>query len=446
MKNKKKKRRALKLKKFQQAFRKMIADGKYTPERHEKLYQWCQASKLNWDKARRFVRKDAQAFLRRYAKTHSSDDVEQMRKRLLLEDMPPTTTLEAVLFTSLLLLFVWPASCFLYSMLMRMLITLLNIGSKYTAVAVYLGATVLSVVSTISLAWLFWQWKQQLVHTQQARAATASQSHVPSPKPSVVQTQPQSSTPDNSVDIRSQPDSHTPSQKPPVQTQHLSRTPAPPADKRPQQARATTQPRPQAPSQKPQHLSRTPAPPAGKRPQQARATTQPRPQAPSQKPQHLSSNSTLPVLDVRELKRFVSKLSPQDFEVWVMKILTFTGWKNVSVVGGYADRGVDGRGTYRGERCIVQCKHYKTRMVRAKEVREFVGTLYIQKAQRAIFVTSSSYSSQCYQEADGHPVELWNIDSLAHHISKTLTRQPSKPIPKNLLTGCIYYPKKPRRN
>ncbi len=170
--------------------------------------------------------------------------------------------------------------------------------------------------------------------------------------------------------------------------------------------------------------------------------TQPLISPPSQ-PVHLSQTpprDTTPVLNVRDLKRYVAKLSPTGFEHWVLQILTFTGWERVTMAGGAADRGVDLRGTYRGESCIVQCKHYQTRNVTPKEVRELIGTLHIQRVPRAILITSAAYTSQCYQEITGHPVELWDVDTLVHHIRETLTKEPQKPIPQNLMTSYLQHP------
>jgi HJR/Mrr/RecB family endonuclease len=156
--------------------------------------------------------------------------------------------------------------------------------------------------------------------------------------------------------------------------------------------------------------------------------------------QSSTPRDTTPVLNVRDLKRYVAKLSPTGFEHWVLQILTFTGWERVTMAGGAADRGVDLRGTYRGEPCIVQCKHYQTRNVTPREVRELIGTLHIQRVPRAILVTSGTYTSQCYQETAGHPVELWDIDTLVHHIRETLTKEPHKPIPQNLMTNYLQHP------
>lgn len=104
---------------------------------------------------------------------------------------------------------------------------------------------------------------------------------------------------------------------------------------------------------------------------------------------------------------WATQQSPEDFEIFTKVLLEASGWKNVIRVGGGGDQGVDLRGVYRGQRCIVQCKRYKDQVPPSK-VRELVGTLHIQKAKRAFLITTSRFTPQGYTEAQGHPIELWD--------------------------------------
>jgi len=75
--------------------------------------------------------------------------------------------------------------------------------------------------------------------------------------------------------------------------------------------------------------------------------------------------------------------------------------------GSTADGGVDLNVTYpTGERLIVQCKHWKSRHVGVKPLRELWGVLDDEKADGAIFVTSGSFSADALNFARGKRLEL----------------------------------------
>lgn len=136
------------------------------------------------------------------------------------------------------------------------------------------------------------------------------------------------------------------------------------------------------------------------------------PLPPSNKPK-IATHS----IHIEGLQLYTKTLSPRQFEHWVADRLTDIGWDQVKVSGGKADRGVDIRGVYDGKRCIVQCKHYPDRLVPPNEVRALVGTRTIQRAQRAYLITSGKFGYQCFAEVNGKPVELWDIETLAIHLS-----------------------------
>jgi hypothetical protein len=118
----------------------------------------------------------------------------------------------------------------------------------------------------------------------------------------------------------------------------------------------------------------------------------------------------------QSIKDSAAALDHEGFETWVAQMLVYLGWQNVQRVGGGRDRGVDIRGTFNGEKCIVQCKHYNGRLVPPNEVRALVGTLSIQKAKRGYLITSGRFGHQCFAEAHKRPVELWDLDTLAIHV------------------------------
>lgn len=110
-------------------------------------------------------------------------------------------------------------------------------------------------------------------------------------------------------------------------------------------------------------------------------------------------------------------LTPDQFEERVKLLLADLGWTQLERRGGRGDRGVDLVGTYQGHRYVVQCKRY-SRKVTPAQVRELVGAMQIQKADRALLVTTSGYTAQGYEEAREQRVELWDGASLSEQITR----------------------------
>lgn len=74
---------------------------------------------------------------------------------------------------------------------------------------------------------------------------------------------------------------------------------------------------------------------------------------------------------------------------------------------GGADGGVDLVLTRPGERCLVQCKNWRTQSVGVKVVREMAGLLLNASSDtRVIIVTSSSFTPDARDFALGKPIEL----------------------------------------
>ncbi len=122
-------------------------------------------------------------------------------------------------------------------------------------------------------------------------------------------------------------------------------------------------------------------------------------------------------------------LSPSEFEQRVALLLEDLGWKKVTVRGGSGDRGVDITAERDGLRFIIQCKRY-TKPVGPKYVRDLVGALQIQQADRAILVATSAFTRQSQLEARGQAVELWDDRILLQRIDEAerlrATQQPQR--------------------
>jgi len=125
------------------------------------------------------------------------------------------------------------------------------------------------------------------------------------------------------------------------------------------------------------------------------------------------------LIDLRILRlrrRQLLELSPSEFEQRVALLLEDLGWKNVVIRGGSGDRGVDITAERDGLRYLVQCKRY-SKSVGPSYVRDLVGALHIQGADRAILVATSSFTPQSRLEARGQAVELWDDKILLQRLS-----------------------------
>ncbi|MGB9752230.1 MAG: restriction endonuclease [Roseiflexus castenholzii] len=117
------------------------------------------------------------------------------------------------------------------------------------------------------------------------------------------------------------------------------------------------------------------------------------------------------------LRKALLTLTPSEFEERVLLLLKDLGWTNLRLRGGSGDRGVDLEGEFQGQRYIVQCKRY-SKAVPPSMVRDLAGALHIQRADRALLVTTSSFTRQGYEEARNQPIELWDGDILARKIKE----------------------------
>jgi restriction system protein len=97
--------------------------------------------------------------------------------------------------------------------------------------------------------------------------------------------------------------------------------------------------------------------------------------------------------------------------------------------GPMADGGVDLNLTYpTGDRLIVQCKHWKTRHVGVKPLRELWGVLDDVKADGAIFVTSGSFTADALAFARGKQLELIDGPKLRGMMAEAKRTQSAVPV------------------
>lgn len=142
----------------------------------------------------------------------------------------------------------------------------------------------------------------------------------------------------------------------------------------------------------------------------------------------------------RLMHRDLMQLSPAQFEERVKLLLADLGWTRLEIRGGSGDRGVDIVGHYEGQRYIVQCKRYRKQVPPAM-VRDLVGALHIQQADRALMVTTSGYTKQGYAEAYNQAIDLWDGAILAKQMecARILRTNPECRSPIRRRTGVFIY-------
>jgi restriction endonuclease Mrr len=109
-------------------------------------------------------------------------------------------------------------------------------------------------------------------------------------------------------------------------------------------------------------------------------------------------------------------MSPKEFGYAIGEILRRLGYKDVKVIGGSSDLGVDILAYKDGKKVAVQCKKYTTRKVSSPEIQLFIGMMITEyKADKGLYVTTSYYTKDAYKLAKKHKdiLEIWSGKTLA---------------------------------
>lgn len=114
----------------------------------------------------------------------------------------------------------------------------------------------------------------------------------------------------------------------------------------------------------------------------------------------------------RDLDGLLS-LDPYEFEHAVAAVLRGVGWTDVEVTKGSGDRGIDVVGIDRdGWRTVVQCKRYSYSPVGGPDVRNLAGARAEHGADRAMLVTTATFTKQAYEAAERTQIELMDGEQL----------------------------------
>lgn len=106
----------------------------------------------------------------------------------------------------------------------------------------------------------------------------------------------------------------------------------------------------------------------------------------------------------------------REFETLIAETYRRQGFNVEETGGGGADGGIDLILRGKGQKAIVQCKQWRTYRVGVKVVREMYGVMVAEKADRAVIVTSGSYTQEAQDFAKGKPILLIDGKALAQHI------------------------------
>ncbi|HVA75119.1 MAG TPA: restriction endonuclease [Acidimicrobiales bacterium] len=107
-------------------------------------------------------------------------------------------------------------------------------------------------------------------------------------------------------------------------------------------------------------------------------------------------------------------LSPPDFEKWTGQLLRHLGYRDVRVVGGRGDLGVDIRAVDPQGRTVgVQCKRYSDSRVSSRDMQHFYAMLFHHRLEHGIFVTTSTFTDAARGLARDHDIELFDREILA---------------------------------
>jgi restriction system protein len=125
------------------------------------------------------------------------------------------------------------------------------------------------------------------------------------------------------------------------------------------------------------------------------------------------------LLDSSLLDRLISAKAPdfhtinwQAFERVVGQAFHRKGYDVEVTGGGGADGGVDLIARRDGKRYLVQCKHWRGKMVGVKPVRELYGVVAAENADGGFVVTSGRFTDEARRFAAGQAIYLMDGDDL----------------------------------
>lgn len=134
--------------------------------------------------------------------------------------------------------------------------------------------------------------------------------------------------------------------------------------------------------------------------------------------------------DKSELEN-LRKLSWREFEILACEIYRQLGYQVFETSSG-ADGGVDLTLKKDGEVTLVQCKHWRTKKIGVKTIRELYGVMISENANKAVVMCSGSYTNDAYSFAANKPISMIEGQTLLAMINTANKPQnqitPNKPL------------------
>lgn len=111
------------------------------------------------------------------------------------------------------------------------------------------------------------------------------------------------------------------------------------------------------------------------------------------------------LLDSQRNLQTIKQLSWREFELMVGEAYRRNGYQVIETPEG-PDGGVDLVARKDGEKYLIQCKHWQSRKVDVKIVREMLGVLSRSGAAGGVIVTTGELTTAARSEAEGQALEL----------------------------------------
>lgn len=131
------------------------------------------------------------------------------------------------------------------------------------------------------------------------------------------------------------------------------------------------------------------------------------------------------LLDHQSSLESIRAMSWRKFEILCVEAFRRQAYSVQKIDLGGPDGGVDLILRKHGRTTIVQCKRWKTFKIGAREVQELYGILTAEHADRAMFVTSGSYTAEARAFARGKPIDLLDDHALFDLVRMVLKHPPA---------------------
>ena len=119
------------------------------------------------------------------------------------------------------------------------------------------------------------------------------------------------------------------------------------------------------------------------------------------------------------LVKNIADMSPYEFEHYIAKLFEKMGYKTRTTHAS-ADFGVDVIAKKENETIAIQVKKYDNHPIGNREVQMLLGAMQMKKikANKSIIITTSRFTKNAFEQAEGCPIELWDGEKLSRVIKK----------------------------